>query len=95
MTGHEQAALDALQPRIGGSTRLPGFLAPGGLLEVVGSGAITVLDPADVEYSSMDSAKPHDPVCVIGVRLHVLIDGATFNIETRRATPPPERSQEP
>ena len=65
------------------------FLAPGGLLEVVGSGAITVLDPADVEYSSMDSAKPHDPVCVIGVRLHVLIEGATFHIQTRRAEPPP------
>ena len=73
------------------------FLKPGGLLEVVGSGAITVLDPADVEYSSMDSAKPHDPVCVIGVRVHVLTRGATFHIETRRATPPPppERSQEP
>ncbi len=64
------------------------FLAPGGLLEVVGSGAITVLDPAGVEYSSMDSAEPHDPVCVIGVRLHVLIEGATFNIETRQAKPP-------
>ncbi len=64
------------------------FLAPGGLLEVVGSGAITVLDSADVEYSSMDSAEPHDPVCVIGVRLHILIEGATFNIETRRAVPP-------
>ncbi|MCP3962280.1 MAG: cyanophycinase [bacterium] len=73
------------------------FLAPGGLLEVVGSGAITVLDPSDVEYSSMDSVRPHDPVCVIGVRLHVLIEGATFNIKTRRAEPPvpPERSQEP
>jgi len=70
------------------------FLAPGGLLEVVGSGAITVLDPAEVEYSSMDSARPHDPVCVIGMRLHVLTEGATFHIETRRATPP-ERSQEP
>ncbi len=67
------------------------FLAPGGLLEVVGSGAITVLDPAEVEYSSMDSAKPHDPVCVIGVRLHVLIEGATFHIETRKASPPPAR----
>ncbi len=70
------------------------FLAPGGMLEVVGSGAITVLDPADVEYSSMDSVKPHDPVCVIGVRLHVLIEGATFNIKSRRAAPPPEEDEE-
>ena len=72
------------------------FLAPGGTLEVVGSGAITVLDPSEVEYSSMDSVKPHDPVCVIGIRLHVLIEGATFNIESRRASPPPAaRSLEP
>ncbi len=70
------------------------FLAPGGLLEVVGSGAITVLDPAGVEYSSMDSAAPHDPVCVIGVHLHVLTQGATFHIETRRAEPPPTASNE-
>lgn len=71
------------------------FLAPGGTLEVVGSGAITVVDPSELEYSSMDSAKPHDPVCVIGLRLHVLIEGATFNIKTRKASPPSrERSQE-
>ncbi|MEM7353102.1 MAG: cyanophycinase [Acidobacteriota bacterium] len=71
------------------------FLAPGGTLEVVGSGGITVVDPSEVEYSSMDSVKPHDPVCVIGIRLHVLIEGATFNIETRQASPPaPARSQE-
>lgn len=70
------------------------FLAPGGTLEVVGSGAITVIDPEGVEYSSMDSVKPHDPVCVIGIRLHVLIEGATFNIKTRRASPPnAERSE--
>ncbi|MEM7581871.1 MAG: cyanophycinase [Acidobacteriota bacterium] len=65
------------------------FLAPGGTLEVVGSGGITVVDPSEVEYSSMDSVKPHDPVCVIGIRLHVLIEGATFNIKTRTASPPP------
>lgn len=64
------------------------FLAPGGVLEVVGSGAITVVDPSEVEHSSMDSAKPHDPVCIIGVRLHVLTRGATYNILTRRAQPP-------
>lgn len=64
------------------------FLAPDGTLEVVGSGAVTIVDPADVEYTSMDSAKPHDPVCVLGLRLHVLTRGATYDIRTRRATPP-------
>ncbi len=64
------------------------FLGPDDCLEVVGSGAITVVDPSEVDYSSMDSARPHDPVCVIGLRLHVLIDGARYNIRTREATAP-------
>ncbi|HEX9793043.1 MAG TPA: cyanophycinase [Planctomycetota bacterium] len=62
------------------------FIAPDQELEVVGSGAITIVDPSEIEYSSMDSARPHEPVCVIGVRLHVLTAGATYNIETRVAS---------
>lgn len=61
-------------------------------IEVVGSGALTIVDPSEVEYSSMDSARPHDPVCVTNVRLHVLIDGASYDIPSRVATPPPAHS---
>lgn len=57
-------------------------------LEVVGSGAITIVDPSEVDYSSMDSARPHDPVSVLNVRLHVLIHGATYDIPSRRAKAP-------
>ena len=63
------------------------FIAPDDTLDVAGSGAITVVDPSGIEYSSMDSARRHDPVCIIGVRLHVLIDGAHYNIVTRQARP--------
>lgn len=65
------------------------FLAPDGTLEVEGTGSITVVDPSDVEYTSMDSARPHDPVCVLGLRMHVLTAGAGYNVKTRRAHPPP------
>jgi cyanophycinase len=65
------------------------FLAPDGTLEVEGTGSITVVDPSDVEYTSMDSARPHDPVCILGLRLHVLTAGAGYNVKTRRAHPPP------
>lgn len=70
------------------------FMAPNGVLEVAGSGAITIVDPSDIHYTSMDSAAPHEPVCVLGVRLHVLPEGASFNIETRIAAPPVPRSME-
>jgi cyanophycinase len=58
-------------------------------IEVAGSGAITIVDPSDVEYSSMDSANRADPVSIIGVRLHILIDGGHYNLKTREAFPEP------
>ena len=61
------------------------FLGPDDVLEVTGSGAITVIDPTDMEHSSMSSADPQDPVSVIGIRMHVLVEGGTFDLTTRRA----------
>lgn len=61
-------------------------------LLVRGSGAITVVDPSDLEFSSMDSTKRHEPVCLLNVRIHILIDGATFNIQTRTAAAPEKAS---
>ena len=65
------------------------FLAPRwGRWRWSAPGPSTVVDPADIEYSSMDSTRPREPVCVIGARLHVLTPGATYNITTREAKPP-------
>ena len=61
------------------------FMSPDRKIEVVGSGAITIVDPSEMEYSSMDSASRHDPVSLINIRLHVLVDGGTYDIETRIA----------
>ena len=58
-------------------------------LTVVGSGAITIVDPSDLEFSSMDSVKRHEAVCLINMRLHVLIEGCTFDMVTRQAKPAP------
>jgi cyanophycinase len=64
------------------------FIDPNDVLEVVGSGGITIVDPSEMEYSAMDSVASEDPVCVIGNRLHVLTDGATYDIPNRKAMPP-------
>jgi cyanophycinase len=63
------------------------FIDPQRKLEVVGSGAITIVDPSDMAYSSMDSANRHDPVSLINVRIHVLVEGGTFDLRTRVARP--------
>ncbi len=63
------------------------FIGPDETLEVVGTGAITVVDPSDLEFSSMARVRKNDPICLIGLRLHVLDHGATFNLHSRVAEP--------
>jgi cyanophycinase len=61
------------------------FIAPDNTVHVEGSGAITVVDAAEVEFSSMAEIEEGRPVCLLGVKLHVLTRGATFNLHTRVA----------
>ncbi len=56
-------------------------------VEVMGSGGVTVVDASKLKYSSMASARAGEPVCMIGVKIHILIEGATFHIKTKRAEP--------
>jgi cyanophycinase len=63
------------------------FIGPDETVEVEGSGGVTIVDAADVTYSSMDAVTEGQPVCMLGLRLHVLVAGATFNLHTRVASP--------
>ncbi|HWR96313.1 MAG TPA: cyanophycinase [Arenimonas sp.] len=63
------------------------FISPDQTLEVGGSGAVTVVDATDLEFSSMDQADEGQPVCMLGLRIHILIAGSTFNLHTRLASP--------
>ncbi|MEO7085478.1 MAG: cyanophycinase [Gemmatimonadaceae bacterium] len=60
------------------------FIAPDETVEVVGSGAVTIVDPSSVQYSSIAEAKLGEPVTLLGVKVHVLAPGATFNLHTRQ-----------
>ncbi len=63
-----------------------GFIGPDGKMEVVGKGTVTVVDPADLMHSSMSYVGRAAAVTLIGLRLHVLAEGAQFNTESRQAT---------
>jgi len=63
------------------------FIGPDETVEVAGSGGLTIVDAADVSYSSMDTVTEGEPVCMLGLRLHILVAGATFNMHTRVASP--------
>lgn len=61
------------------------FIGPDETVEVEGSGAITVLDCHGLKFSSMDRVQEHEPVSLLGIQLHILTRGATFNLQTREA----------
>ena len=63
-------------------------LGPDRTFEVIGSGTVTVVDPSELSFSSMDSARPGQPVSLIGLRVHVLAAGCTYDKETRTAQAP-------
>jgi len=71
---------------ISGSVRLAPASVPDETLEVEGSGGVTVVDAADVTFSSMDTVTEGQPVCMIWLKVHILVAGATFNLHTRYAS---------
>ncbi|GAA0855055.1 cyanophycinase [Aliiglaciecola litoralis] len=52
---------------------------------VVGSGAITVVDPSDIEYSSMAEARRGDALTLLNLKVHILAAGSRYNIGNRQA----------
>ena len=70
------------------------FIDPDGVLEVVGSGAVTVVDPAGLSHSSMHDARHMDPITLIGLKLHILAVGAKYDTNSRIATPAPNDAQD-
>ena len=62
------------------------FIGPDETLEVEGSGGVTVVDASRVSFSSVDSALEGQPICILGLVVHVLTAGATFNLHTRQAS---------
>jgi cyanophycinase len=64
------------------------FIDPDDIIEVVGSDALTIVDPADLKHSSMPAADQGEVLCLINFRVHILNSGAQFNLQTREARPP-------
>jgi cyanophycinase len=59
------------------------FIGPDDVVEVQGSGAVTVVDPSDVALSNIAEAAPGDPVSLVGVKVHLLPAGASYDLATR------------
>ena len=66
-------------------------------INVIGSNAITVVDASELEHSGMGYVRQGQAVSLLGLRLHILVDGGVFRIDERRAyaAHPDTRSVEP
>jgi cyanophycinase len=53
-------------------------------LEVLGSGAVYVVDGIDISYSSLSEQQPEGIVSIVDIKLHVLGAGDRFDLHTRR-----------
>ncbi|HET8941897.1 MAG TPA: cyanophycinase [Rudaea sp.] len=60
------------------------FIGPDNVMDVVGLGGITVIDPADVGHSNVADADPSGPISITNLRVHVLVHGARYDLDFRR-----------
>lgn len=63
------------------------LIVQGDEFEVLGEGAVTVVDESETSYNNLDSVWRNESMSVFGVKLHVLSEGCRFNIQTRQPLP--------
>lgn len=63
------------------------FIGPNDEIEVIGSGGLTIVDPSELEHSAMADVRRGEPICLIGVKLHILQNGNRYDLVTRKAYP--------
>jgi cyanophycinase len=63
------------------------LVSPSGVLEVLGKGSVTILDPSRLQTDAYE-VKRHRPMMVSGVILHSLPSGYRFDLRRRRLLAP-------
>lgn len=58
---------------------------PHRVIEVVGTNAVTIVDPSALSHSAMGSVREGEAVSLVGLTMHVLVEGGTFDMRTRQA----------
>jgi len=64
------------------------FIGPDDILEVVGSGTVTVVDAGELRYSSMWQAREGEALSLLGLKVDVMGEGCTYDLASRHAYPP-------
>ena len=60
-------------------------IGPDNVLEVVGFGGVTMIDPAEMAESNVADLAPGAPIRITNLRLHALTGGARYDLDFRRS----------
>jgi cyanophycinase len=55
-----------------------------GLFQVIGRGAVTIVDPTDLSYSNYAETSATDPISLCNLRLHILCHGDRYDLRKRK-----------
>jgi cyanophycinase len=59
-------------------------IGPDNVLEVLGGGGVTIIDPAEMAESNVADLAPGAPIRITNLRLHALTGGARYDLDFRR-----------
>lgn len=56
-------------------------------IQVIGQGAVTIVDESEATYNNLDEILKDEPLAVFGAKLHILPNGYRFDLKTRQPIP--------
>lgn len=59
------------------------IIVNGDRIEVIGEGAVTIVDTANISHSNIDEALHDDALAICGAKLHILPHGYSFSLKDR------------
>jgi cyanophycinase len=77
-------ALNPFALGLGLDTATAAVIGPDNVLEVIGGGGVTVIDPAEMSDSNIADLAPGAPIRITNLRLHALTGGARYDLDFRR-----------
>lgn len=78
-------ALNPFALGIGVDADTAAVIGPDNALEVIGSGGVTVIDPAEMNESNASELTHGAPIRITNLRLHSLTGGARYDLDFRRS----------
>lgn len=63
------------------------IVSPNLIIDVIGTGSVTIVDGSAMTYTNIGEAKGYEPLTVLGLHLDVLSSGFRYDLNTRQPIP--------